>query len=233
MPHDDPEANADDAVTEDEVEHTRPNEVPGRRLLRGFLPEGPFQTAVAVLAVCFLAGAIGYVIGTRNTYPTSAVDVGFLMDMSDHHDQAVAMSLCTANRATEDVTREFAKETLIFQSHDLGMMQIWLDDQGKRRPAEDDRPTMAWMDMSSTRKTMPGMASDAQVDALCAAQGREVDRLFLTLMREHHRGGVHMAEYAAAHAASPRIRDFASVMAKNQAVEANEYTETLKRLGFE
>jgi uncharacterized protein (DUF305 family) len=229
--HDDLQSDADER--DDDAGDGEPNEVPGRRLLRGFLPQGPFQIVVAVLAVCFLAGSIGYVIGTRNTFPTSAVDVGFLMDMSDHHDQAVAMSLCTANRATENVTREFAKETLVFQSHDLGVMQVWLEDQGKRRPTEDDRPTMAWMGMSSTRKTMPGMASDAEVDALCAATGRDIDRLFLTLMRNHHRGGVHMAEYAADHAASPRLRDFASVMAKNQAVEANEYTETLKRLGFE
>jgi uncharacterized protein (DUF305 family) len=113
------------------------------------------------------------------------------------------------------------------------MMQIWLDERGTDRPTDDDREAMRWMGMTSTAKTMPGMATDAQVDALCAAKGREVDRLFLTLMRDHHLGGVHMAEYATAHAASPEIREFASVMAKNQAVEAKEYTATLQRLGFE
>ena len=228
----DPERSPDpdDAAPDDAA----PDDRAPRRLLAAFAPQGAVQIAVAIIAVCFLAGAVGYTLGTRSSsFPTSDVDVGFLIDMSDHHDQAVAMALCTTNRATEAVTRDFAKETLVFQNHDLGMMKIWLDERATARPTDDNRQAMRWMGMSTLPSTMPGMASAAQLDELCRATGRDADRLFLTLMREHHRGGVHMADYAAAHAVTPEIRDFASVMAKNQSVEANEYTATLKRLGFE
>jgi hypothetical protein len=45
---------------------------PRRPLLSAFAPEGPVQIAVAVLAVCFLTGAIGYLLGTRSTAPRAA-----------------------------------------------------------------------------------------------------------------------------------------------------------------
>ncbi|WP_189461125.1 DUF305 domain-containing protein, partial [Streptomyces parvus] len=41
---------------------------------------------------------------------------------------------------------------------------------------------------------MPGMATDAQLDELRRASGRKAEVLYLKLMTEHHRGGVHMAQ---------------------------------------
>lgn len=208
--------------------------VPGQRLLRSFRPEGTLQIVVAVLAVCFLAGAIGYSLGgTLGRTPSNAADEGFLVDMSDHHDQAIRMALCAVDRATDTTVRHFAAEVLVFQSVDLGLMGAWLADRNLTRPGGLDRPAMAWMDMSVRAETMPGMATEEQLTALCKVTGPEVDRLFLQLMREHHRGGVHMAEAAAARVADPKLREFAAKMATNQAVEVNEYTATLKRLGYE
>ena len=79
---------------------------------------------------------------------------------------------------------------------------------------------------------MPGMASDEQLDQLEAATGPEKSRLFLTMMREHHRGGLHMADYAATHAKTEKVRDLAKLIATNQRKEVREYDLTRQQLGL-
>ena len=49
--------------------------------------------------------------------------------------------------------------------------------------------------------------------------------MFLDLMTVHHRGGVEMAEYAAAHAADPKVRALAARMASQQSSEIEEYAQ--------
>jgi uncharacterized protein (DUF305 family) len=190
------------------------------------------KVLVMGLALAFLVGAAGYFIGTRTASPpTSAVDEGFLQDMSDHHDQAVEIALLGASRATDPVVRDFATEVLLFQRRELGLMQAYQQERGIV-PADYDpeRMTMTWMDMPRPLATMNGMASPEQIDELEAATGTEFDRLFLELMQTHHIGGTHMAEYAAEHAADAKIRTLADRMAKNQKAEASEYQGVLDRL---
>src|SRR4051794_25980322 len=120
-----------------------------RRALDAVRPRGAFQVVLGIAALCFLAAAVGYLVGTRSPTPTSSADVGFLLDMSDHHDQAVSMAICAADRATDPVTRGFAREVLVFQNRELGRMQELLNDRGVERPNDEDRPAMAWMGMDS------------------------------------------------------------------------------------
>jgi uncharacterized protein (DUF305 family) len=193
---------------------------------------GLAKVVVLGLALAFLVGAAGYFIGTRTaTPPSNAVDEGFLQDMSDHHDQAVEIALLGASRATDPVVRDFATEVLLFQRRELGLMQAYQQERGIV-PAEydQDRITMAWMDMPRPLSTMNGMASPEQLAELEAATGTEFDRLFLELMQTHHVGGAHMAEYAAANAADAKIRTLADRMARNQEAEASEYQGVLDRL---
>ena len=63
-------------------------------------------------------------------------------------------------------------------------------------------------------RSMPGLATDDDLARLRDAEGTDFDRLFLTLMAAHHEGGVHMADYAADHAADPRVRSLAALMAQ-------------------
>jgi len=76
---------------------------------------------------------------------------------------------------------------------------------------------------------MPGLATDDQMERLKAAKGAEADALFLELMSNHHRGGVHMADYAYRHADSSSVRDLAQRMAWVQATEINEFRDTAAR----
>ena len=190
------------------------------------------KVLVLGFALAFLVGAAGYFVGVRTAAPpSSAVDEGFLQDMSDHHDQAVEIALLGASRATDPVVRDFATEVLLFQRRELGLFQAYQQERGIM-PAEydPDRTSMAWMDMAQPLSTMNGMASEEQLDALAEATGTDFDRMFLELMQTHHVGGAHMAEYAAEHAADAKIRTLADRMARNQRAEANEYQGVLDRL---
>jgi uncharacterized protein (DUF305 family) len=193
---------------------------------------GAAQWAVLAVALAFLVGAGGYFIGVRTAAPpTSAVDEGFLQDMSDHHDQAVRIAQLGAQRATDPVVRDFATEVLLFQRRELGLMQAYQQERGITAADYDpNRTTMAWMDMPRPLSTMNGMATPEQLDALEQATGTEFDVLFLELMKTHHVGGAHMAEYAAQHAADAKIRTLADRMARNQTAEASEYQGVIDRL---
>ena len=52
-------------------------------------------------------------------------------------------------------------------------------------------------------------------------------------MAEHHRGGIHMAAYAAEHAGTEDVRDLAATMVAIQGVEINEYRDTAERQGLD
>jgi uncharacterized protein (DUF305 family) len=221
----DRDASADDHETADEDSS---GDGPPAWLRRFSL----LQLVSAIVAAAILGGGIGYFVGTADRRP-NAVDVGFTRDMIDHHDQAVQMALAALAKPDINRTvRTFATEVLIFQRWELGLLDARLERWGRTR-GEPERTTMTWMSMPTPLATMPGMASTEQLDALRAATGRDADQLFLTLMREHHRGGFHMAEYASTHASDSTLRDLAGRMAKYQRVEANEYTLLMRSLGFE
>jgi uncharacterized protein (DUF305 family) len=187
-----------------------------------------------VLAVAFLGGAVGYVVGKGRPPADDSVDVGFVQDMIDHHEQAVLMARLTIAKTDIDpIVHDYAEEVLILQEREIGIMDELLHRWGKVR-GDLDRQAMGWMDPFPTSvQTMPGMQSADALAAMKAAQGREADRLFLTMMRDHHRGGVHMAEYAENHAGSGRVRELAALMARVQKGEIDEYTGVLRKLGLE
>lgn len=189
------------------------------------------------LALAFLIGAGGFVWGTHATDPQDTfgeVDRGFLADMTSHHDQAVLMAAMTQGRATDPIVESFAREVVTFQRWELGVMAEMMAQAGTPQPdADPDRITMEWMNHPIPLRFMPGMASPEQLEELEAAAGGDLDILFLLLMKEHHIGGIHMAEDAAHNAENPRVRDLASRMARKQAVEVNEYDARLRHLGVQ
>lgn len=199
---------------------------------QGFLPRSARQRWVAVVALLFLAGCLGYLIGSESSRPpASRVDVGFLQDMVIHHQQAVLMATIATGRAEDPVVRIFANEILILQNREIGLMGALLDQRGRANRYDDDRPAMDWMDTPVPTELMPGMASEQQLDQLKAASGRDFDMLFLQLMRAHHLGGVEMASYAAENAAGGDVRKLAARIALYQRLEVNEFDQALQRLG--
>lgn len=197
-------------------------------------PPGLSWPRVAVLgvALAFLGFALAVFV-QRDTPPSAdSVDVGFIQDMVSHHEQAINLSGLEESNGSDATVRAFATEVLIFQSQEIGMMDQMLHEWGFSRADRSDE-AMAWMGMTPVPvDEMPGMIPGDRVDELQQARGAEADGLFLELMAEHHVGGLHMAEYAADNADHHDVRRLAMLMARNQAIEINEYAMTAERLGL-
>lgn len=185
----------------------------------------------AVLALMFLAGSVGFVAGTGRPPSEGSADVGFLRDMAFHHDQAVVMASAVLDETSEPLVRTFAKEIVMVQRYEMGVMDTYLNRWGYSAEPSGDT-AKEWMGMAVPRDEMPGMASESQMRALRDAEGKEADRLFLTMMIEHHRGGADMAEAGARLARDRRVRSLGEGMARNQRIEINELEGARQRLGL-
>lgn len=199
-----------------------------------YVPRTWFALACLAGAFAFLGAAVTYFVIEREDRPPSpsSADVGFLQDMLTHHEQAVTLSVWELQNGTTPTAQTFAREVMQQQSWEMGQMQRRLQEWGYTRE-ERAETAMEWMGMATDPDQMPGLASDAELEALREAQGAEADALFMALMKDHHRGGVAMAAAAAERAADPWVRELADRMARNQAIEINEMQAARTRTGLD
>lgn len=191
------------------------------------------RVVAVVLAFAWLAGVVGWFIGQRTSDPgPRSVDAGFYLDMIPHHDQAREMALIELQKGENATVRSFAQEIVIFQQYEIGLMDQTLAGWGLGQRDREPQ-AMEWMGMSVPYAEMPGLASEPQMEALRASSGAATDAMFLELMAEHHRGGVHMATLAARKAKDAGVRRLAAKMARNQSIEVNEFAQTAERYGFD
>jgi uncharacterized protein (DUF305 family) len=188
--------------------------------------------AAAVVAGLFAAAGIWALRGDEEPpAPMNAVDVGFLQDMLDHHDQALVISNLYLDHSPQGDAAPYAREVIMFQTRDIGWMEDWLAEEGYARGAAD-RTAMQWMDEPTPVAEMPGMQSPQRLAQLSEARGAEADRLFFEIMTDHHIGGVHMGDHAAANGSRDEIVEFAESVARNQRIEVVEYRQAMERLGL-
>jgi uncharacterized protein (DUF305 family) len=188
----------------------------------------PLNILTIVVTVAVLAGMIGWMVGDSGSeLPHNEVDTGFLQDMREHHDQAVYMGFVYRSLADIDPGLNTVAGSIIRgQDIDIGRMIQMLRLFGEAE-ANEGETSMAWMGMATERGDMPGMATEEELDRLATLSGVAADELFVELMREHHLGGIHMAEYAAEHAENPEVRKMAAAMATSQADEIAEMEREL------
>lgn len=163
----------------------------------------------------------------------TSADVGFARDMVVHHQQAVEMSFIVRDRTTDVAVRRLAFDIINTQANQRGMMLGWLEMWGRAKSSPG--PPMEWMGHTVAPRgdgaLMPGMATDAQLDALRGAKGRDAEVRFLRLMTAHHRAGADMAQAAAAAAGTDEIRNLASGMVLGQRSEITLMADMLKERG--
>jgi uncharacterized protein (DUF305 family) len=179
------------------------------------------RLAAAAVAVAVLLGAGGFLLG-RFSSPTPVVPAstsaaaGFLRDMQVHHAQAVDMAMTIRDSSTDPELRRLAYDIALGQSNQAGQMYGLLESWGL--PQASSQPPMAWMSQpvldgsdgghghgATPDGSMPGLATPEQLADLRAATGVEAEKLFLTLMIEHHRGGLEMAEGVLARTTVPQV----------------------------
>jgi uncharacterized protein (DUF305 family) len=191
-----------------------------------------FRSVLAAAVIFAVVGfAVGYFVAKPRPPGENSVDVGFMRDMIDHHDQAVEMALYTLAGQANGLTKTVAGDVLLSQRQEIGLMDGILGGWGRER-GDPDRMAMEWMGHGEPVSQMFGMQPREEVLKLRTATSPEIDRLFFTMMRAHHEGGVHMAEYAEQHAQNKRVRVLAQFMANTQRLEINEIDDAIKRLGL-
>lgn len=123
----------------------------------------------------------------------TSTEIGFVQDMTGHHQQALTMVERLAPDVDPAVWR-LADQIADAQRLEIGMMLGWLRLAGT---TPTNAHPMSWMPTGHRHAgatTMPGMATRADLDALAVARGAEAEMMFLRLMYRHHQGGVAMAQ---------------------------------------
>jgi uncharacterized protein (DUF305 family) len=200
-----------------------------QRLLRGVIA----AMGVVVVVGLFTGAAVWALQGDDEPPPPmNAVDVGFLQDMLDHHEQALLISELYLEDDPDGVAAPYAREVIMFQEREIEWMEGWLAEEGYA-PGEPDRTAMVWMGEPSPVAEMRGMQGPETLALLDEATGDEAARAFFVIMNDHHLGGVHMADHAAANGARPEVVEFATAVSRNQRIEVVEFNQAMERLGLD
>ena len=193
------------------------------------------------LAVAILAAVAALLVlwpHTPRAPGDRSPEAGFARDMQVHHAQAVHMAFVIRDKTTDPTLRTIAYDIITSQQQQSGQMAAWL--QTWDLPATGTEPPMAWMaghtghGSSPTARTpgvMPGMATPAQLSQLERDEGGSAERLFLTLMIDHHQGGVLMADAVLASTKQPQVRRLAAAIASSQRAEIEQMTQLLAKRG--
>jgi uncharacterized protein (DUF305 family) len=134
--------------------------------------------------------------------PYTPADVAFMQGMIAHHAQAVLMAGLAPTHGARGDVRVLAERIDVAQRDEIAFMQRWLRERGETVPDPDAHhamaghgtPPSAAHDTLGHDALMPGMLTPEQIARLRAASGAEFDRLFLTLMIQHHEGALTMVE---------------------------------------
>lgn len=197
---------------------------------------------LVVVAAIFGVGPLGGDRSVRASISPGAADIGFCQDMSVHHAQAVLMAQEAVDRSRTPAIRLLARQILATQAQERGTITGWLTLWNA--PQLPSGPPMTWMTTPASSmdarertpsarmaSTMPGLATQADLDHLAAATGKGFDILFLQLMVRHHAGGITMATRAHRSAKLPLVRALAGAMAIDQAQENAQMNQLLKTDG--
>ncbi|MEU6354852.1 DUF305 domain-containing protein [Streptomyces sp. NPDC047072] len=147
--------------------------------------------------------------------PNSA-DVTYARMMIEHHTQALDMTELAPKRAESAKVKALAERISASQGPEIAAMRAWLKEYGESEKSEDH-----------DHATMPGMATETQLDNLRAARGKAFDQLFLTLMTTHHQGAITMATEVKGQGNNVRIEEMADDVVAQQTSEINRMRDML------
>ncbi|MER5914355.1 DUF305 domain-containing protein [Streptomyces sp. NPDC001982] len=147
--------------------------------------------------------------------PNSA-DVSYAQMMIEHHAQALDMTELAPKHADSTQVERLAERIAAAQGPEIKAMRGWLTSYGK-----PEKPG------GHAHTAMPGMATEAQLKRLRAAEGKAFDRLFLTLMITHHEGAITMATDVKAQGNNIRIEEMADDVIAQQTSEITRMRKML------
>ncbi|KES03098.1 lipoprotein [Streptomyces toyocaensis] len=149
--------------------------------------------------------------------PNSA-DVTYARMMIEHHAQALEMTALVPDRAESPKIVKLAERIAAAQEPEIKAMKGWLKSHDK---AERDGGH------GHDHAAMPGMATQAQLGQLRAAEGKAFDQLFLTLMITHHQGAITMSTEVKGQGNNIRIEEMADDVVAQQTSEINRMRDLM------
>ncbi|MEO5982319.1 MAG: DUF305 domain-containing protein [Pedococcus sp.] len=135
-------------------------------------------------------------------------DVMFSQMMVPHHEQAVEMAdLALKNDSASTEVKSLAQQIKAAQDPEISTMNGWLK--------EWNAPASAEMNHGGS----DGMMSAEDMASLEKASGAEFDRLWLTMMVQHHQGAIEMAQGVLDTSSDTRVKALASAIIDGQKKE--------------
>jgi uncharacterized protein (DUF305 family) len=147
-------------------------------------------------------------------------DVAFAQMMIPHHREAVEMAELAADRAQNPEVKALAEQIRDAQEPEINQLTDFLNAWGAEVPAAGSMAGMDHGNMSGMPE-MPGAMTPEQMEQLRNATGAEFDQMFLTMMIEHHRGAVTMAQRETEQGSNPDAKQLAEKIAADQNAEIN------------
>ena len=185
---------------------------------------------IGVLALALVAAlaltACGNDAGNGSSSSSSEfndADVTFAQSMIPHHEQAVEMAKMAASHASTAEVKDLAAKIEAAQGPEIKKMSVWLKAWGKDVPSGGN---MGGMNHGSDG--MPGMMTNADMMSLDSSDGAAFDRMFLTMMIEHHEGAVEMAKTEQADGKNPDAIALAKKIEADQTAEIAVMKDLLK-----
>jgi uncharacterized protein (DUF305 family) len=189
------------------------------------------NVVLALILAVGLGALAGYFAGNSSSKTAhNAIDTGFLQDMRIHHEQAVVMATIYMGAAPNgnSTLRTIARGILLEQQMETGRMVQLLRIFQAAETNESDQ-VMGWMGTPIPLSRMPGYATDAELEKLYQSRDTQADEVFITLMIAHHKGGIHMAEYAVENGKNKEVIAFAELIVESQSSEIGELTRLQSR----
>lgn len=178
---------------------------------------------------------LGWLVFGQPRPGDESVAAGFARDMSEHHAQAVEMSLQVLQTTDNDGVRTLATDIASTQANQQGQMEGWIRTWELPMARPGDR--MDWMEgMNHSMHMvdgapMAGMANAEQMESLRHATGQDADILYLQLMTTHHIAGVEMAQSALDQGVDGEVKRLAQAMVNGQESEIDLMKGMLADLG--
>jgi uncharacterized protein (DUF305 family) len=160
--------------------------------------------------------------GPAATGAHNDTDVMFANDMIPHHGQAVVMADMILARTDNPQVKTLAENIKKAQTPEIATMSGWLKGWGQAVPDPYGHAAgMSGMDHN-------GMMSDAQMKQLSDAMGKQADKVFLTLMIDHHQGAIDMGKTELAQGSNAQVKKLAQAIVTTQTAEIAQMKTLLK-----
>ncbi|MGW8376717.1 DUF305 domain-containing protein [Streptomyces sp. ODS28] len=151
--------------------------------------------------------------------PFNDADVMFAQMMIPHHEQALEMSQAAPGKSSDKEVQKLAAQIEKAQGPEIRTMKSWLRSWGK--------PESAGHGMDHG---MSGMMSDSDMKELKAAKGEDFDKKYTSMMIDHHKGAVEMAEEERAKGRNATAKKLAKDVIDSQSAEIEHLQKIHDRL---